>query len=166
MKIQLGFNKRATNSLTKLTTFFLSHWKLRYFSASSFSFCVDSCAIFQPLSFFFCNYSSVIFQLFLFSFVLISITPLFFSHFFVLLHGSSVIFQPLLIPADLVKEEDTKRLIDTTVQHYGKLNILVTFLCLTVKYNIYMYFHSELITFSIIIILKIMKGIMNTHSTM
>ncbi|XP_078336268.1 3-oxoacyl-[acyl-carrier-protein] reductase FabG-like [Crassostrea virginica] len=33
--------------------------------------------------------------------------------------------KPLLIPADLVKEEDTKRVIDTTVQHYGKLNILV-----------------------------------------
>ena len=53
-----------------------------------------------------------------------------FFHFFCV--DSSVIFQPLLIPADLVKEEDTKRVIDTTVQHYGKLNILVSFLCLTV----------------------------------
>ncbi|KAK3098918.1 hypothetical protein FSP39_024274 [Pinctada imbricata] len=38
--------------------------------------------------------------------------------------GSS---KPLLIPGDIVKEDDVKRIVDTTIQHYGKLNILVNF---------------------------------------
>lgn len=33
--------------------------------------------------------------------------------------------QPLLVPADLVNEEDTKRVIETTIKHYNGLNILV-----------------------------------------
>uniref|UniRef100_A0A8W8JFI7 3-oxoacyl-[acyl-carrier-protein] reductase n=1 Tax=Magallana gigas TaxID=29159 RepID=A0A8W8JFI7_MAGGI len=33
--------------------------------------------------------------------------------------------KPLLIPGDLVKEDDTKRILETAVQHFGKLNILV-----------------------------------------
>ncbi|OWF34571.1 11-beta-hydroxysteroid dehydrogenase-like 2 [Mizuhopecten yessoensis] len=33
--------------------------------------------------------------------------------------------KPLLVPGDLAKEEDIKKVFDKTVEHYGKLNILV-----------------------------------------
>ncbi|KAL5010583.1 hypothetical protein ScPMuIL_012888 [Solemya velum] len=33
--------------------------------------------------------------------------------------------KPLLIPADLCNEEDTKKVMDATIKHYGKLHILV-----------------------------------------
>ncbi|XP_033741412.1 3-oxoacyl-[acyl-carrier-protein] reductase FabG-like [Pecten maximus] len=33
--------------------------------------------------------------------------------------------KPFLVPGDLAKEEDVKRIFDKTVDHYGKLNILV-----------------------------------------
>lgn len=39
--------------------------------------------------------------------------------------GEQCLDKPLLIPGDLVKEEDTKRVLDTTISHFGKLNILV-----------------------------------------
>ena len=37
-----------------------------------------------------------------------------------------IMFQPLLVPGDLVSEEDTKRIIETTIKHYDGLNILVS----------------------------------------
>lgn len=33
--------------------------------------------------------------------------------------------QPLLIPGDLMKEDDTKRVLEATVNHYGSLDVLV-----------------------------------------
>ncbi|KAL3883096.1 hypothetical protein ACJMK2_029389 [Sinanodonta woodiana] len=33
--------------------------------------------------------------------------------------------KPFLIPGDLVKEEDTKRILESTIKHFGRLNILV-----------------------------------------
>ena len=51
------------------------------------------------------------------SFLLKSSYPLV-VHFFTL-------FQPLLLPADLSKEEDTKQVVEATIKEYGQLNILV-----------------------------------------
>lgn len=33
--------------------------------------------------------------------------------------------QPLLILGDLAKEADTKNILEKTIEHYGKLNVLV-----------------------------------------
>ena len=35
------------------------------------------------------------------------------------------LFQPFLIIADLTKEADTKNVLESTVKHFGKLDILV-----------------------------------------
>ena len=34
-------------------------------------------------------------------------------------------FQPLMICADLAKDEDVKKVLDKTIEHFGKLHILV-----------------------------------------
>ena len=39
---------------------------------------------------------------------------------------SCLYFQPLLIPADLSNEDDITNIMDQTISHFGKLNILVS----------------------------------------
>ncbi|XP_026682793.1 11-beta-hydroxysteroid dehydrogenase-like 2 [Diaphorina citri] len=61
--------------------------------------------------------------------------------------------KPLVIQADLTSEEDTKRIIDTVVKHYQKLNVLVNnagmLLVLSMSNHGYLHIYARIDLFNI-----------------
>ena len=45
---------------------------------------------------------------------------------FCIMPNFSIFFQPFLIQGDLSREEDTQNVLDKTIEHYGKLDVLVS----------------------------------------